>query len=132
MKMKIDHYEEAKEYFVEHGYSIPTIVKLMKGKVSRKTIYNWSNENNWEELRRKKVSRKDTLEEDLWDLTQQAIQEAKTNPDARTLFAVAKMVGVLKTLQGVKLTSDEDEDPAKPKNITAQTLETIEKEILGL
>lgn len=129
--MKLDHYEEAKEYFVEHGYSIPTIVKLMKSKVSRKTIYNWANENNWEDLRRKKITRKESLEEDLWDLTQKAISEAKVNPDARTLFAVAKMVGVLKTLQGVKL-SDEEEIENKPKNITKQTLETIEKEILGL
>ncbi len=128
--MKEDFYSEAEELFVKKHLSLNTIAKIMEDKVSRRTIYNWSKKGNWEEKRRQASERKESLEAEIWDLLQSAIQDAKANPNPRSIFAVAKLTGVLKTIQSVQSGTKDDEEE-KPKQISENTIEEIRK-LLGL
>jgi transposase len=122
--------EEARELFVEQGFSVDTIQKVLEGNVSRKTIYNWKKEDGWEDDRRWHLKKTENLKDDIYELARMAVQEAKTNFNARTLFAVAKIFGVLKQLQSVTLPGEETGDK-KPKGITEDTISEIEK-LLGV
>lgn len=126
--------EQAKDLYVNSGFGIDTILNVLENSPSRKTLYNWKNEDNWDELRRNQFKRNEDIKEDLYELTLQAINEARTNPSPRNLFAVAKMVGVLKTLQTIKLDDDEEsaEEKNKPKAISPDTIKMIERDILGI
>ncbi len=128
--MKSQHYKEAEELFVKKGLSLNSVAKAMEGKVSRRTIYNWAKKEDWETKRRKQLIKKETLEEELWELLRQSIDEAKTNPNPRTIFAVAKLAGVLKTLSNVEFDKKSEEEN-KPKTITQDTVEEIKK-LLGI
>jgi hypothetical protein len=128
--MKSQLREEARELFVEHGFSIESIRNVLKSSVSRKTLYNWKKEDGWDEKRKWHLKKTESLKDDIYELTRQAVEQAKADPSARTLFAVAKMVGVLKQLQTVKLPNEEKEDN-KPKGITEETINEIEK-LLGI
>ncbi len=128
--MKEDLYSEAEELYVKKRLSLNTVAKIMEDKVSRRTIYNWAKKGDWEEKRRLASERKGTLEEEIWDLLQSAIQDAKANPNPRSIFAVAKLAGVLKTIQAVQSGAKDDEEE-KPKQISEKTIGEIRK-LLGL
>lgn len=125
--------EKARYMFVEQGLSMQTIIKCLEGEVSRKTLYNWRKEDNWEEERKSKVEKTDNLRIRLENLLQKAITDAETNFNASSVFAIGKLVAAIKSLSAVSL-SDESEldDETGPKDITKETIDKIRKEVLGL
>lgn len=120
-------YEEAKRLYVFEGFSLDAIVELLKGQVSRKTLYNWKVKNNWDLQRKEYAKQNADLQKELIEIAKQTIKEAKTNPTPHNIYAVAKAISALKLMQGVKF-----DDNDKPKGIKKETIEFIEKEILGL
>lgn len=131
MDFTIKH--QAKDYYVVHGFSIDTILKILDRKVSRKTLYNWKNNDSWDEARKAQLKKGETLKEELYDLVQQAIKEAKTNLTASNIFSVAKLLAAYRSAHSVSIDEAPIKDESdKPKQITPETIEKIEKEILGL
>lgn len=132
--MKEDLYSEAEELYVKKRLSLNTVAKIMEDNVSRRTIYNWAKKGDWEEKRRMASERKETLEDEIWDLLQSAIQDAKANTNPRSIFAVAKLAGVLKTIQAVQSGGNPpnaDDEEEKPKQISEKTIGEI-RELLGI
>lgn len=126
--------QKAKDFYVVHGFAIDTILKLMEGEVSRKTLYNWKNDDRWDDERKAQLKKAENLKTELYELLQQAIREAKTNPTSSNIFSVAKLMASY--LQAVKVEQTEipekEAEEDKPKQITPETVEKIKKEILGL
>lgn len=124
-------YEEAKRLYVIEGFSLDAIVELLKNQVSRKTLYNWRTQHNWDDQRRQYVATNEDLQREVIEITRQAIKEAKANPTPHNIYAVAKALSALKLLQGID-TEDSDTSPEKPKGLSRETAELIQREILGM
>jgi len=132
--MKLEMKEQAKDFYVKHGFTIATILKVMEGEVTRKTLYNWKEKDNWDELRRKELKESESFIDDLKELARAAIRNAKADPTARNIFAAAKAIGALKTFKDVKPIIDEvpEEEVNKPRAISEETFEKLEQELFGL
>lgn len=123
-------YEEAKRLYVTQGLSIDAIVELLRSKVSRKTLYNWKNANNWDEQRRAYIKENEDLQEEIKAIARIAIKEAKANPTPHNIYAVAKALSALKLMQGIQV--EDNDDNSKVKNISKDTIDFIQNEILGI
>ncbi|MEG8946613.1 terminase gpP N-terminus-related DNA-binding protein [Rosettibacter firmus] len=123
-------YEEAKRLYVNEGFSIDAIVELLKNHVSRKTLYNWKVANNWDDQRKAYQQENEDLQKEIKEIARIAIKEAKANPTPHNIYAVVKALSALKLMQGIQIIEDGNEE--KVKNISKDTIEFIQKEILGL
>jgi len=123
--------EKAKEMFVTNGFSMDTIQTMMP-EVSRKTIYNWRKEDNWEELRRGRVDRTKTRRERIEALIDRLLDEADVVVDAKLIFSIGKLVTALKSTTTFEFSEDKKADEVKKEQgISDDTWAKIE-ERLGL
>jgi len=115
---------EARDYFVESGFSVPTILSIMEGRVTKKTLYNWRNnvdgsdpEGTWDEQRKAKIELISSLRENVIKLAISTAAEAVLDKSKTNLNAAYKAIGILKAYQGLDLTKilpvDEVEDEKK-------------------
>lgn len=123
-------YEEAKRLYVIEAFSIDAIVELLKDKVSRKTLYNWKTANNWDEQRKSYQQENEDLQKEIKDIARIAIKEAKANPTPHNIYAVVKALSALKLMQGIQVVEDGESD--KVKSVSKDTIEFIQREILGM
>jgi len=114
--------------YVYEGFSLDAIVKMIPN-VSRKTLYNWKVKNNWDDQRKKHAEVNEDLAREILDIARKTIQEAKANPTPHNIYAVVKAISALKLLQGVSIDVNSKEHK---KTIKKETLEFIQKELLGL
>jgi serine/threonine protein phosphatase PrpC len=125
-------YEEAKRLYVHDGFSLDAIVELLKNQVSRKTLYNWKTKYEWDKEREQVLKQNESLKQGILEIAQKAVQEAKANPTPHNIYAVVKAISALKLLEGVSIDKEESSEDDKPKTISKETIEFIQKEILGV
>lgn len=123
-------YEEAKRLYVIEGFSIDAIVELLKDKVSRKTLYNWKTANDWDNQRKAYQQENEDLQKEIRAIARIAIKEAKANPTPHNIYAVVKALSALKLMQGIQVIEDGESD--KVKNVSKETIDFIQREILGM
>lgn len=125
-------FEQAEQLYVQQGFSIDTILKLLKNEVSRKTLYNWKADGNWDKKRAANIEATKNLRQDLMEVAEAMAKELKLNPNPQKIF------GLLKLLQAIKITTDlpeespEAEKTGGTKKLSAELVEQIEREILGI
>lgn len=125
--------EKAKELFVQNGFSMDTILTMLDGEVSRKTLYNWRKVDNWDELRKNIAVKKQNRRERLEALLDRYIEQAEINLNPGTLFAIGKLITALKSANYIDFTDElADRDENNRKGLTKENLEKIEKELLNL
>lgn len=124
-------YEEAKRLYINDGFSLDAIVSLLKNNVSRKTLFNWKQKNNWEKQKENYLKQNQDLQEEILEIAKVTIKEAKANPTPHNIYAVVKAISAMKLLQGVNL-KEQAETEEKTKNISKETFEFVQKEILGM
>ncbi|NMB83475.1 MAG: hypothetical protein GYA14_16825 [Ignavibacteria bacterium] len=125
--------EKAKELFVQNGFSMDTILTMLDGEVSRKTLYNWRKVDNWDELRKNIAVKKQNRRERLEALLDRYIEQAEINLNPGTLFAIGKLITELKSANYIDFTDElADRDENNRKGLTKENLEKIEKELLNL
>lgn len=124
-------YEEAKRLYVFEGFSLDTIVELLQNKVARKTLYNWKSANNWDDQRKKYVEETVDMQKEIKEIARVAIREAKANPTPHNIYAVVKALSALKLMLNLRdIGNNNDND--KDKQISKETIDFIQKELLGL
>lgn len=101
--------EEAKRLYVNEGFSLDAIVSMLDNKVSRKTLYNWKTQGDWDTKRRNYLKETEDLQSQLMKLAQIALKEALANPTPHNIYAVIKAISALKIWQGVKVIEEEAE-----------------------
>lgn len=125
--------EKAKELFVQNGFSMDTILTMLDGEVSRKTLYNWRKVDNWDELRKNIAVKKQNRRERLEALLDRYIEQAEINLNPGTLFAIGKLITALKSANYIDFTDElAERDENNRKGLTKENLEKIEKELLNL
>ncbi len=132
---------EAKKYYIEHGFGLSTIEKVLSKPVSRKTLYNWKNnldgkdEADWVTLRNQRCNASEDIRQSLVDTIKSTIKEAKENNDPMLHFAVAKYIQALKSFNDIRDVLDDspkEEVKDEKKVLSKETLAQMEKEIFGL
>lgn len=125
-------YEETKRLYVIEGFSVDAIVELMKDNVARKTLYNWKTANNWDEQRKAYQQENEDLQKEIKIIARIAIKEAKANPTPHNIYAVVKALSALKLMRGMADIENTGDDPDKQKSISKETIEFVQKELLGI
>lgn len=125
------YFDEAQRLYVNEGLSLDAIVGILANKVSRKTLYNWKVQGEWDTKRKNYLKDTKDLQEDLLELAKLTIKEAKANPTPHNIYAMSKAIAALKSYQGVKLI-EEETTPQERKGLTEETVRQIEKEVLGI
>ncbi len=121
--------EKARQMFVENGLSMESILTTLSGEVSRKTLYNWRNEEDWIAQRKARFEKNLKLRDRLEALLERAIQEAEANLTAANLFAVGKAMEALRKAGHVDFSDEKAERDANLKQgFSKENLEKIEKQ----
>ena len=122
--------EEAKRLFVVEGFSLDAIVGMLNKKVSRKTLYNWKTEGEWDSKRKEYLEQTKDMYEEILEIARLTIKEAKANPTPHNIYAMSKAIAALKQYQGVKVL-EEETTPKERKELTEDAVKEIESK-LGL
>ncbi len=139
--MKEQEKKEATNFYVNGGYSIETILRIMGGKVSRKTLYNWKDSEHWDEQRKAQFSETKLMLTNLVELAKLAINEALADPSLFRISAVSKMIGLLKSMSQNPIDNIVDPKTGEPvkseaqknvkKVVTPELIEELERKLLG-
>ena len=103
------YFEEAQRLYVQEGLSLDTIVNILGGKVSRKTLYNWKVAGDWDTKRKNYLKDTEDIQNQLIQLFRTMLKEALKNPSAQNVNAVLRTAGAIKLWQGVKVIKEETE-----------------------
>lgn len=122
------YFEEAQRLYVQEGLSLDAIVEVLGGKVSRRTLYNWKIQGDWDEKRRNYLKQTEDIQSQLTKLAQIAMKEALANPTPHNIYAVMKAISALKMWQGVKVIEEEAEKTEKSTEALREIIKTIASE----
>jgi len=121
--------KKAEELFVINGFSMETILTMLEGEVSRKTLYNWRKEDNWDEKRKARAAKIKNRRERLEALLDKLIEEAETITNPRLIFSIGKLVTALKSSSTFEFTEEKKEKSENvKKGWTKENLEEFEKQ----
>lgn len=127
--------EEAKRLFVVEGFSLDAIVGMLDKKVSRKTLFNWKREGEWDAKRKEYLAQSVGLRQQLKEIVDVTVKEAKAHPTSKTIRAMFQALVALDRYSGMKLgkgDDGEDEQKDMAKTLSPETLEYIKKALYGL
>ena len=119
----------ARDYYVKEGYSVDTIVRLLPAKVTRKTVYNWKAEENWDELRKRHLKRSDNIQERIYSILDKTLELAEENPSPKNMLAALRSFGLYKSLGTTRSEIDNTEEENKPRGISERTKKLIEEKL---
>ncbi len=77
--------DQARRWFVEEGLSLDSIVGMLDGKVSRKTLYNWSQKFDYDGKRKAFLENNEDRRAQVITLERQLFNEVKTNPTSKNI-----------------------------------------------
>ncbi len=125
--------EKAEELFVVKGFSMETILTMLGGEISRKTLYNIRNRNKWEEKRRERIVKTQNRRERLESALDRLLDEFETKPDPKLIFSIGKLVAALKSSSTFQFTEEKKgKDEEIKKGYSKENLEKLEKELMNL
>lgn len=138
MSKRAAFYDRCRTYYVEEGYSVRAIAKMVNKNhpdaPTRRTIQNWKDDGNWEEKRQKFVEQT----EDLFELTREvamlAGKNAVENPSNENFNSFARMLATLKykeVIRDFESIPDEQNGNSKSKAEKMQELKTQIEEVMG-
>lgn len=122
--------EDAEKLYVEQGLETITIEGVLKSAVSRRALDNWKVQYNWDKKRENFNSRNDDIKGSVHDLLVIARDQAKLDPSDKNIKKFERLIFLaLKLGIGINLGDDINKKSTK---ISPETIEMIEKEILGI
>ncbi|MCL4492530.1 MAG: hypothetical protein M1510_11660 [Nitrospirae bacterium] len=120
--------EEAKRLYVVEGFSLDAIVGMMGKKVSRKTLYNWKIQGEWDAKRKEYLNQTKDLYAELIEIARLMIKEAKANPTSKNVMAAFRAASMLLPKDGTRIIEEETSQEER-KGLTAEAIAQIEKEV---
>jgi len=127
--------EEAKRLFVAEGFSLDAIVGMLSNKVSRRQLFNWKKEGEWEAKRKEYVAQTKDLRAQLKDIVDVTVKEAKARPTSKNIRAMFQALVALDRYSGMKLGKGENAEAEQKdlaKTLSPETLDYIKKALYGL
>lgn len=126
--------EDAKRKFVEEGLSLDAIVGILVGKVSRKTLYNWKVQGDWETKRKEYLAQTKGLGNQLRRIVDVTAENAEAKPTSKTIRAMLQALVAYEKYMGMNLGPTESTEKEKDiaKTLPPETLIYIKKALYGL
>lgn len=121
--------EDAEKLYVEQKLETITIEGIFKSAVSRRTLDNWKVQYNWDKKRDNLNKRNDDFKDSIVDLLKLSRDEAKLEPTEKNIKKFERLI-LLALKLGIGI--DGSDGKKKTGKISAETIELIEKEILGI
>jgi DNA-binding XRE family transcriptional regulator len=128
MGKKAGLFEEAKRLYVQEGLTLATIAQKIQ--VSQQSLVKWKAEGEWENWRAKYIKSEDHFSDVLNDLKKKLVLKALEDPAPQNIYALCRIVAVLKPSAAVELKKIEEEEkkkssPEDMKKALDMTLEEI-------
>ena len=108
MGKRAAYYEEAMRLFVQQGKSLSEIATALP--VSARTLATWSNDGNWSRRRGEYLSSEKHFNTILNELKLKLALKASEDPDPQNIYALCRIVAVLKPSAAVELRQLEKEE----------------------
>jgi hypothetical protein len=128
MGKKAGLFEEAKRLYVQEGKTLVIIATQLQ--VSQQTLVKWKAEGEWESWRAKYVKSEEHFSDVLNDLKKKLAMRALEDPQAQNIYALCRIIGVLKPSAAIELRRIEEEEkkkasPEELKKALSMALEEI-------
>ncbi|KAF0145101.1 MAG: hypothetical protein FD156_1212 [Nitrospirae bacterium] len=125
--------DEAKRLFVREGFSIDAILGMLDKKVSRKTLFNWKVDGQWEAKRKEYLEQTKEIKTQLKDLVDLTLKNATANPTPKNILALLRSIQAYESYGGIRPsfegTADEKggKDNFSPENLkkVSETIQAI-------
>ena len=122
------YFEEAQRLYIQEGKTHPEIARQIP--VSERTIQRWSKLNDWPEKRKEYLNSQKHFSEILKELQQKLAEAALKDPNPQNIYALCRIIAVVKPSSAVELRNIEKEEteskkknPEEMKKIIDETLE---------
>ncbi len=130
---KFDKLKQAEHLYVYERQSLTVIgVKL---NISRRTLFYWKKEHNWDKKRFEKGREQELFNCELLNFAQKIMEKILNDIDNNQLTPQAEMyslMNILKNLPQVKQQSIESTQKQKSKTLSPEHFKQIEKELFGI
>ncbi len=113
--------DEAQRLFVQEGLGLDAIMGILENKVSRKTLFNWKVDGQWEEKRQAFLDQNKDRRTQVIQLEKQLFNEVKANPTSKNIKRWLLLLAAVD-----KYGAD---DSLKIKDDTPERREQIKKEL---
>lgn len=125
------YFDEAQRLYVNEGLSLDAIVGVLAGRVSRKTLYNWKAQGDWDTKRKNYLKETKDLYSQLLEIARRMLKETLANPTSKNVNAAFNAVSRLLPKDGTRII-EEETTAAERKGLTEEAVKQIEKEVLGI
>ena len=108
MGKRAAYYEEAMRLFTQQGKTLAEIAAMLP--VSTRSLAKWSTEGNWPKRRMEYLSSEQHFTDILNELKLKLALQAQEDPDPQNIYALCRIVAVLKPAAAVELRRLEKEE----------------------
>jgi len=139
--LQVQYYDRAERLYVEDGLSPRAIALQLReddgeDAPSRRTIYNWAQDGQWDRARRKFHKAGADIQEGLVDVIRMAIKEAIANPNRDSLSALKNAMKSAEMFQEMRsmeqaITDLEAGGQEQPDEVEEAAYEVVKQAIEG-
>ena len=132
MSKRAIYYDEAQRLYVNQGMTLDAIEGILEEKITRRTLFNWKEEGNWDSKRERYLAETADLDELMRQVAKTALTRAAADPSPKNVLAMARAVAALKAHQGLSLLDDpEPEVQTSAEQKRADIVEMVRKALEG-
>lgn len=127
---------EAERLFIYEMYSITGIAQRLN--ISRNTVIKWKEQNDWSNKKREFLKSKQCFHEEMYEFARKLMRDIQTDiengekPDQARLFTFCKLIPMFTKVKNYEDLTNEHKKEKKPKGLTPELIEQIEREVLGI
>ena len=134
---KLKLYKQAENLYIEEGMSIENICRNLE--ISRRTIFYWKKNYDWDKSRNKKYKSESKLSTELTDIALKFMQQISKNMDNKIPTSQAEYYALINLIKNIpevkKYEKSVEKDLTKikllPKSLTPEFIKQIQKDVLG-
>lgn len=134
---KLKLYKQAENLYIEEGMSIENICRNLD--ISRRTIFYWKKNYDWDKSRNKKYKSESKLSTELTDIALKFMQQISKNMDNKIPTSQAEYYALINLIKNIpevkKYEKSVEKDLTKikllPKSLTPEFIKQIQKDVLG-
>ena len=130
---KLDKLKQAEQMYVYEKQPIDTISAKLD--ISRRTLFYWKKEYEWDKKRFEKNREQEIFNRELLNFAQKIMDKISNDIDNKQQTPQAEMyslMNILKNLPQVKQHIIEPKQNQKPKTLSPKHFKQIEKELFGI
>ncbi len=132
MSKKAIYYDEAKRLFVTQGFGLTAIEGMLDGKVTRRQLYNWKRDGQWDKKRKAYLESQEDLSTMVKEIVHTCAKNALENPTPKNLLALSRALSAAKENDAISLLTPNPNEDGTDENQDIQAAVALAiKDIMG-